>query len=134
ARWQTSSGWGGCPHRPWGVQRAGPGLAPPGWRGGSPVGPRSPPVWGGAGAAAVAVAAAGAVLSGGEHVHPASFDVSAGRVMRGSWRSAWTYGLRWRASMMFAGLGGRFDGAEWIPRVVRVRAGRYVDRITVRMV
>jgi DNA segregation ATPase FtsK/SpoIIIE, S-DNA-T family len=36
--------------------------------------------------------------------------------------------------MMFAGLGGRFDGAEWIPRVVRVRAGRYVDRVTVRMV
>jgi len=36
--------------------------------------------------------------------------------------------------MMFAGLGGRFDGAEWLPRVVRVRAGRYVDRVTVRMV
>ena len=36
--------------------------------------------------------------------------------------------------MMFAGLGGRFDGNEWLPRVVRVRAGRYVDRVTVRMV
>jgi S-DNA-T family DNA segregation ATPase FtsK/SpoIIIE len=84
--------------------------------------------------AAVAVIAAWVVLSCWEHLHPVSFDRSAGRVLRGTWRSAWTYGLRWRASMMFAGLGGRFDGAEWIPRVVRVRAGRYVDRVTVRMV
>jgi S-DNA-T family DNA segregation ATPase FtsK/SpoIIIE len=74
------------------------------------------------------------MLSAWAHAHPASFEVSAGRVLRGSWRSAWTYGLRWRASMMFAGLGGRFDGAEWVPRVVRVRASRYVDRVTVRMV
>jgi S-DNA-T family DNA segregation ATPase FtsK/SpoIIIE len=84
--------------------------------------------------AVVVVVAAGGVLSGWEHLGPGSFDRSAGRMLRGSWRSAWTYGLRWRASMMFAGLGGRFDGAEWIPRVVRVRAGRYVDRVTVRMV
>jgi DNA segregation ATPase FtsK/SpoIIIE, S-DNA-T family len=85
-------------------------------------------------APAVAVIAAGVALSGWEQVHRTSFDRSAGSVLRGSWRSAWTYGLRWRASMMFAGLGGRFDGAEWIPRVVRVRAGRYADRVTVRMV
>jgi S-DNA-T family DNA segregation ATPase FtsK/SpoIIIE len=78
------------------------------------------------------------VLAGGlstwEHAHPVSFDATAGRLLRGSWRSAWTYGLRWRASMMFAGLGGRFDHSEWLPRVVRVRAGRYCDRVTVRMV
>jgi S-DNA-T family DNA segregation ATPase FtsK/SpoIIIE len=36
--------------------------------------------------------------------------------------------------MMLSGLGGRFDGAEYLPRVVRVRAGRYTDRVTVRMV
>jgi S-DNA-T family DNA segregation ATPase FtsK/SpoIIIE len=36
--------------------------------------------------------------------------------------------------MMLSGLGGRFDGAEYVPRVVRVRAGRYIDRVTVRMV
>jgi S-DNA-T family DNA segregation ATPase FtsK/SpoIIIE len=36
--------------------------------------------------------------------------------------------------MIFAGLGGRLDDNEWIPRVVRVRAGRYCDRVTVRMV
>ena len=54
-------------------------------------------------------------LSVWEHVHPASFDATAGRVLRGSWRSAWTYGLRWRASMMFAGLGGRFDRASGCP-------------------
>jgi DNA segregation ATPase FtsK/SpoIIIE, S-DNA-T family len=67
-------------------------------------------------------------------LHPASFDPTAGRVLRGAWRSAWTYGLRWRASMIFAGLGGRLDGDEWLPRVARVRAGRYADRVTVRMV
>jgi len=83
--------------------------------------------------AAVVAVAVTAGLSVWEHAHPASFDATAGRVLRGSWRSAWTYGLRWRASMMFAGLGGRFDGNEWVPRVVRVRAGRYVDRVTVRM-
>jgi S-DNA-T family DNA segregation ATPase FtsK/SpoIIIE len=83
--------------------------------------------------AAVVAVAVVAGLSVWEHAHPASFDATAGRVLRGTCRSAWTYGLRWRASMMFAGLGGRFDGNEWVPRVVRVRAGRYVDRITVRM-
>jgi DNA segregation ATPase FtsK/SpoIIIE, S-DNA-T family len=66
--------------------------------------------------------------------HPASFDPTAGRVLRSAWRSAWPYGLRWRASMIFANLGGRLDGDEWLPRVVRVRAGRYADRVTVRMV
>ena len=54
-----------------------------------------------------------------------SFDRRRGGCCGAAWRSAWTYGLRWRASMMFAGLGGRFDHDEWIPRVVRVRAGRY---------
>ena len=83
---------------------------------------------------AVALLVVVAVLSVWEHAHPTSFDATAGRVLRGTWRSAWTYGLRWRASMMFAGLGGRLDGNEWIPRVVRVRAGRYCDRVTVRMV
>jgi DNA segregation ATPase FtsK/SpoIIIE, S-DNA-T family len=32
------------------------------------------------------------------------------------------------------GPGGRFDGDEYVQRVVRVRAGRYLDRVTVRMV
>ncbi|MGH9005031.1 MAG: FtsK/SpoIIIE domain-containing protein, partial [Acidimicrobiia bacterium] len=44
------------------------------------------------------------------------------------------YGVRWRTAMMLSGLGGRFDGHEYLPRVVRVRAGRYADRVTVRMV
>jgi S-DNA-T family DNA segregation ATPase FtsK/SpoIIIE len=52
----------------------------------------------------------------------------------GLWRSGWAYGVRWRTAMMLSGLGGRFDGDEYLPRVVRVRAGRYMDRVTVRMV
>jgi DNA segregation ATPase FtsK/SpoIIIE, S-DNA-T family len=64
---------------------------------------------------------------------PASFHPTGGRVLLGLWRSFWTYGVRWRTAMMLSGLGGRFDGDEYVPRVVRVRAGRYVDRVTVRM-
>jgi S-DNA-T family DNA segregation ATPase FtsK/SpoIIIE len=67
-------------------------------------------------------------------LHPVSFSPSAGRVLLGIWRSAWTYGVRWRAAMMLSGLGGRFDGGEFLPRVVRVRAGQYFDRVRVRIV
>jgi DNA segregation ATPase FtsK/SpoIIIE, S-DNA-T family len=66
--------------------------------------------------------------------HPASYHATAGRVLLGLWRSSWAYGVRWRTAMMLSGLGGRFNGEEYVPRVVRVRAGRYVDRVTVRMV
>jgi S-DNA-T family DNA segregation ATPase FtsK/SpoIIIE len=65
---------------------------------------------------------------------PGSFHATAGRVLLGVWRSFWAYGVRWRTAMMLSGLGGRFDGDEYLPRVVRVRAGRYSDRVTVRMV
>jgi DNA segregation ATPase FtsK/SpoIIIE, S-DNA-T family len=67
-------------------------------------------------------------------LRPDSFHVTAGRVLLGVWRSFWAYGVRWRAAMMLSGLGGRFGGGEYVPRVVRVRAGRYADRVTVRMV
>jgi DNA segregation ATPase FtsK/SpoIIIE, S-DNA-T family len=66
--------------------------------------------------------------------HPATFHPWAGRVLLGLWRSFWAYGVRWRTAMMLSGLGGRFDGHEYLPRVVRVRAGRYADRVTVRVV
>jgi S-DNA-T family DNA segregation ATPase FtsK/SpoIIIE len=55
-------------------------------------------------------------------------------VLLGLWRSFWAYGVRWRTAMMLSGLGGRFNGDEYVPRIVRVRAGRYADRVTVRMV
>jgi S-DNA-T family DNA segregation ATPase FtsK/SpoIIIE len=67
-------------------------------------------------------------------LHPASYHRSAGRVLLGLWRSFWAYGVRWRTAMMLSGLGGRFNGDEYVPRIVRVRAGRYTDRVTVRMV
>jgi len=67
-------------------------------------------------------------------LRPNSFHLTAGRVLLGLWRSFWAYGVRWRTAMMLSGLGGRFDGDEYLPRVVRVRAGRYADRVTVRMV
>jgi DNA segregation ATPase FtsK/SpoIIIE, S-DNA-T family len=63
-----------------------------------------------------------------------SFHRWPARVLLGLWRSLWAYGVRWRTAMMLSGLGGRFDGDEYVPRVVRVRAGCYLDRVTVRMV
>ena len=66
--------------------------------------------------------------------HPDTFHRYGGRVLLGLWRSFWAYGVRWRTAMMLSGLGGRFNGDEYVPRVVRVRAGRFADRVTVRMV
>jgi S-DNA-T family DNA segregation ATPase FtsK/SpoIIIE len=66
--------------------------------------------------------------------HPGSFYRWPAPVLLGLWRSLWAYGVRWRTAMMLSGLGGRFGGDEYVPRVVRVRAGRFVDRVTVRMV
>jgi S-DNA-T family DNA segregation ATPase FtsK/SpoIIIE len=82
----------------------------------------------------VVVVGAAAGLVAWWRVHPASFHVTAGLVLLGLWRSFWAYGVRWRTAMMLSGLGGRFNGDEYVPRVVRVRAGVYADRVTVRMV
>jgi DNA segregation ATPase FtsK/SpoIIIE, S-DNA-T family len=83
---------------------------------------------------AALVLATGVGLGAWWRAHPASFHPIAGRVLVGLWRSFWAYGVRWRTAMMLSGLGGRFNGAEYVPRIVRVRAGRYADRVTVRMV
>jgi S-DNA-T family DNA segregation ATPase FtsK/SpoIIIE len=66
--------------------------------------------------------------------HSETFHGFGGRVLLGLWRSFWAYGVRWRTARMLSGLGGRFNGDEYVPRVVRVRAGRFTDRVTVRMV
>jgi DNA segregation ATPase FtsK/SpoIIIE, S-DNA-T family len=83
---------------------------------------------------AAAVTVVAVVLGGWWRAHPRSFYPYGGRALLGLWRSLWAYGVRWRTAMMLSGLGGRFGGDEYVPRVVRVRAGRYVDRVTVRMV
>jgi S-DNA-T family DNA segregation ATPase FtsK/SpoIIIE len=83
---------------------------------------------------AVVGAAVAAALIAWWRRWPETFHRWPGRVLLDIWRSLWAYGVRWRAAMMLSGLGGRFDGAEYTPRVVRVRAGRYGDRLTVRIV
>jgi hypothetical protein len=83
---------------------------------------------------AVVIGVAAAGLVGCWRQWPDTFHRWPGRVLLGVWRSLWDYGVRWRAAMMLSGLGGRFDGAEYAPRVVRVRAGRFTDRVTVRIV
>ena len=65
--------------------------------------------------AAVGVVAAVVGLSVWARLDPASFDPSAGRALRSAWRSAWTYGLRWRASMVFAGLGAASTATSGCP-------------------
>jgi DNA segregation ATPase FtsK/SpoIIIE, S-DNA-T family len=83
---------------------------------------------------AAATAVIVVVLAVSWRAHPRSFYPYGGRALLGLWRSLWAYGVRWRTAMMLSGLGGRFGGDEYVLRVVRVRAGRYVDRVTVRMV
>ena len=82
----------------------------------------------------VLVAVVAVVLVVWWRAHPVTFHRFGGRVLLGLWRSFWAYGVRWRTAMMLSGLGGRFNGQEYVPRVVRVRAGRFADRVTVRMV
>jgi S-DNA-T family DNA segregation ATPase FtsK/SpoIIIE len=82
----------------------------------------------------VVLSAVAAVLVVWWRAHPVTFHRYGGRVLLGLWRSFWAYGVRWRTAMMLSGLGGRFNGDEYVPRVVRVRAGRFADRVTVRMV
>jgi DNA segregation ATPase FtsK/SpoIIIE, S-DNA-T family len=82
----------------------------------------------------VIVAAVAVALVVWWRAHPVTFNRFGGRVLLGLWRSFWAYGVRWRTAMMLSGLGGRFNGQEYVPRVVRVRAGRFSDRVTVRMV
>src|SRR5215467_11662885 len=83
---------------------------------------------------AAVVLVVGVVLTVWHWRWPDTFERWAAPVLLGLWRSFWAYGVRWRAAMMLSGLGGRFDGAEYVPRVVRVRAGRYTDRVMVRIV
>jgi DNA segregation ATPase FtsK/SpoIIIE, S-DNA-T family len=83
---------------------------------------------------AVALAALAVALVVWWRAHPGTFHRVGGPVLLGLWRSFWAYGVRWRTAMMLSGLGGRFNGDEYVPRVVRVRAGRFADRVTVRMV
>ena len=83
---------------------------------------------------AVALAALAVALVVWWRAHPGTFHRVGGPVLLGLWRSFWAYGVRWRTAMMLSGLGGRFNGDEYVPRAVRVRAGRFADRVTVRMV
>jgi S-DNA-T family DNA segregation ATPase FtsK/SpoIIIE len=64
--------------------------------------------------------------------HP-SFDRAICWRVRGSLRAWVVYGWRWRSAMTMADLADVFDGADYVPRLRRVRSNRHIDRLTVRL-
>ncbi|MFI6905245.1 FtsK/SpoIIIE domain-containing protein [Nonomuraea sp. NPDC050394] len=49
------------------------------------------------------------------------------------WRWLWVYRRRWHGTLMVAGLAGRVGGRSFVPDLVKVRADRWADTVTVRM-
>ncbi|MGH3795254.1 MAG: FtsK/SpoIIIE domain-containing protein [Pseudonocardiaceae bacterium] len=68
--------------------------------------------------------------------HPSSFARTVGRQVRSEWRRAWVYAVRWRRVMLFTELTkrtGRSLGRVHYPRIRRVRADGWRDRVSVRL-
>ncbi|MGH3629205.1 MAG: FtsK/SpoIIIE domain-containing protein [Sciscionella sp.] len=68
--------------------------------------------------------------------HPGSFARTVGRQVRSEWRRAVVYALRWRRVMLFTELTkrtGRSLGRVHYPRIRRVRADGWRDRVSVRL-
>jgi len=79
----------------------------------------------------VLATAAGVVWAWG---HPVSFGELVGARARASWRREVVYRRRWRPAMFLSGLACRFDGAELIPRLGRVRSSWAADVVRVQLV
>ncbi|HEU0086585.1 MAG TPA: hypothetical protein VFQ77_02835 [Pseudonocardiaceae bacterium] len=68
--------------------------------------------------------------------HPASFARTVGRQVRSEWRRAVVYAWRWRRAMLFSELTKRTGhglGRVHYPRIRRVRAEGWRDRVSVRL-
>lgn len=66
-------------------------------------------------------------------LHPASWLRFGWHPLVGRWRRMWVYRRRWASAMATCGLATVFDGDQYIPRLGKVRSGRYGDEITVRL-
>ena len=53
--------------------------------------------------------------------------------LRGAWRGRFVYGFAWQPAMVTTGLAVNLDGAEYLPKLLRVSSTGCVDRVTVRM-
>ncbi len=62
-----------------------------------------------------------------------SFDRAVGWRARGHLRGWWIYGRRWTSPMTMSGLGDRYLGADYVPKLRRVRSNGHVDRLTVQL-
>jgi S-DNA-T family DNA segregation ATPase FtsK/SpoIIIE len=62
-----------------------------------------------------------------------SFTRHVAWTMRGAWRCRVVYGFGWQPAMATTGLGVNLDGAEYLPRLLRVSSTGHVDRVWVRM-
>jgi S-DNA-T family DNA segregation ATPase FtsK/SpoIIIE len=67
-------------------------------------------------------------------VHKRSYQRFVGRRLRASFRRLWVYESRWRRTMVHSGLGKRYRLREAVPKIRRVRSGRWGDRVLIGLV
>jgi DNA segregation ATPase FtsK/SpoIIIE, S-DNA-T family len=66
-------------------------------------------------------------------LHPASWLRFGWHPLVGRWRRLWVYRRCWTSAMATCGLAMVFDGDRYIPQLLRVRADRWGDQVTVRL-
>jgi S-DNA-T family DNA segregation ATPase FtsK/SpoIIIE len=66
--------------------------------------------------------------------HRGTFDKLVWLPLLALWRGWWIYKRHWHATMAVTGLAVVYQDTEYVPAIVRVRCGPYVDRVTVDMV
>jgi DNA segregation ATPase FtsK/SpoIIIE, S-DNA-T family len=66
-------------------------------------------------------------------LHPESWLRFGWYPLVGRCRRLWVYRRRWASAMATCGLATVFDGDRYIPRLGRVRSGRFGDEVTVRL-
>jgi S-DNA-T family DNA segregation ATPase FtsK/SpoIIIE len=66
-------------------------------------------------------------------LHPASWLRFGWHPLVGQWRRVWVYRRGWASAMATCGLATVFDGDRYIPRLGKVRSGRFGDEVTVRL-
>jgi S-DNA-T family DNA segregation ATPase FtsK/SpoIIIE len=101
------------------------------------TGPAAAAVWVRAECGGLVLAGLLLVVSGGclawWRLHPASWLRFGWYPLVGRCRRLWVYRRRWASAMATCGLATVFDGDRYIPRLGRVRSGRYGDEVTVRL-
>lgn len=66
--------------------------------------------------------------------HPRSFQRCIGAPVQRGWRRWWVYDRRWRSTMIHSGLVKRYRDVESVPRLRRLRCGRWGDRVVIGLI